>query len=105
MGEQMFTMKSKVLSWPSVVSDDCVQSADQTIYERWHFTISELSCEFPQISHTVLYEIITVKQGYLKFCARWVLKILTGAHKMQGMASAFTLSGQYHKDGDEFLNE
>jgi hypothetical protein len=39
--------------WPSVVNDGLVQS------ERWHFTISELSCEFPQISRIVLYNIIT----------------------------------------------
>jgi hypothetical protein len=46
---------------PSVVSDDFVLSADQNICERRHFTISELSCEFPQISRIVLYEIITVR--------------------------------------------
>jgi hypothetical protein len=44
---------------PSVVSDDCVQSVDQKICERWHFIISGLLCEFPQISCTVLYEITT----------------------------------------------
>jgi hypothetical protein len=33
---------------PSVVSDDRVRSVDQKICERWHFTISKLSCEFPQ---------------------------------------------------------
>jgi hypothetical protein len=58
MGEQMFTIKSEVVGRPSVVSDDFVQSADQ-ICERRLFTISELSCEFPQISRTLLYEIIT----------------------------------------------
>jgi hypothetical protein len=44
---------------PSVVSDDLVQSMDQKICKRWHITISELSHEFPQISCTVLYKIIT----------------------------------------------
>jgi hypothetical protein len=44
---------------PSVVSDDLVQSVDQKISERRRFTISELSCEFPQISRALLYEIIT----------------------------------------------
>jgi transposase len=43
----------------SVVSDGLVQSVDQKICQRWHFTISELSCEFPHISLTILYEIIT----------------------------------------------
>jgi hypothetical protein len=43
---------------PSVVKDDLVQSVDQKLCERRCFTISELSCGFPQISHTHLYEII-----------------------------------------------
>jgi hypothetical protein len=44
------------------------------ICERWHFTILELLCEFPQISCTVLYEIITLRLGYHKFYARWFWK-------------------------------
>jgi hypothetical protein len=58
--------------WPSVVSNDLFQSVEQKICERRRFTISELSCEFPQISLTVLYEIITVKLGYHKFRAKMV---------------------------------
>jgi hypothetical protein len=65
---------------PSVVSDDLVQS------ERWRFTISTLSCEFPQISCTLLYEIIIFRLGYHKFCAKCVPKMLMGQHKMQRMA-------------------
>jgi hypothetical protein len=86
----MFTMKNKVVSWPSVVSDDLVHSVDQKICERQRFTISELSCENPQIPCTFLYKIIIVRLCYHKFCARWVLKMLMGKHKMQGMASALT---------------
>jgi hypothetical protein len=39
--------------WPSVVSDDPVQSVDQKIHERQCFTISEPLCEFPKISCTL----------------------------------------------------
>jgi hypothetical protein len=74
----------------SVVSDDLDQSVDQEIYERWRFTISGLSCEFPQISRTVLYEIITVRLRYYKFRAKWVPKMLTGVHKTQKMVSVLT---------------
>jgi hypothetical protein len=49
---------------PSVVSDVGVQS------ESWRFAISEFSCKFSQISNTVLYEIIIVRLGYDKYCAR-----------------------------------
>jgi hypothetical protein len=51
---------------PFIVSDDLVQSVGQKICERQCITISELSCEFPQISHTVLYD-ITVRLGCHKF--------------------------------------
>jgi hypothetical protein len=85
------------------VSDDLVQSVDQNICERQRFTISELLCEFPQISSTLLHEIITVRLGYHKFFTRRVPKMLSGAHKMQGMALALTFLERYHKEG-EFLN-
>jgi hypothetical protein len=79
----------------SVVSDDLVQNFDQKICERQRFTISELSCELPQNSRTVLHEIIIVRLGYYKICRRWVLKMLMGAHKMTFL--------EWYKDGDEFL--
>jgi hypothetical protein len=67
--------------WPSVVSDDLVQSVDQKISERWLFTISEFSCGFSQISLTVLYEIITVRlsitgvgQNGFRKCSRVSIK-------------------------------
>jgi hypothetical protein len=47
-----------------------------------------------------MYEIIAVMLGYHKFCARWVPKILTGAHKTQRIGSAFVdLLEEYRKDG------
>jgi hypothetical protein len=55
--EQMFTKNSEVVSLPSVVSNELVQSIEQK-FERQHFTISEMSCEFPQISHTILDEVV-----------------------------------------------
>ena len=80
--------KSKMVSRPSAVSDDLVQSVEEKNCERWHFTISELSCEFLQISFIVLYKIITVRLSYDKFCARWVPKMLTCMHKTQRITSA-----------------
>jgi hypothetical protein len=41
--EQTFTMKSEVVGWSSVVSDDLVQCVIQKICERRQLTISELS--------------------------------------------------------------
>jgi oligoribonuclease (3'-5' exoribonuclease) len=87
--EQMFTMKSEVVGRPSIVKDDPVQSVDQKICERRGFKISALSRDFSQISRLFVYEIVTVRIDYHKFCARWIPKIPTGAHKTQKMASAF----------------
>jgi hypothetical protein len=81
--ERIFTMKSEVVGQPSVVSDDLIGSVDQKICERRRFTVSELSCELPQISRAILYEIITVRLGYHMFCARWVPKMLACAHKTE----------------------
>jgi hypothetical protein len=66
-GEQKNVHDEERTGWLSVVSDDLVQTADQKICERWHFIISELLCELPQISCTVLCEIIIVMLGFHKF--------------------------------------
>jgi hypothetical protein len=47
------------------VSDDLVH--DKKICDRRSFKIWELSCEFPQISRTLLYEIITVRLAITSF--------------------------------------
>jgi hypothetical protein len=84
---------------PAICSDDdLVQSVDQNICDRRRIIISELLCKFLQISHTVLYEIIRLRLGYhRKFCARWVPKMLTGAHKTHGMVSALTFQSDNTK--------
>jgi hypothetical protein len=94
-------MKSKAVSYLQSMSD-LVQSVDQKICERWRLTISGPLCEFPNISCTVLYKIITFKLRYYKFCIKWIPRMLTGMHKMQRMALALTLFIEYHKNGDEF---
>jgi hypothetical protein len=81
---------------PSEVSDDFVKMVDQQkIGERRRFIISEVSCEFSQMSCSVLYDIIIIRLAYYhKFCARWVPKMLMVKHKTQRMASALTFLGQ-----------
>jgi hypothetical protein len=104
MGEQMFTMKSEVIGYLWWVSD-LVQRVNQNIYERRHFTISELSCEFPQNPLTALYKIITGRLGcHHKFYARRVSKNVHGRVKSERMALALPFLEQYHKDSDEFLS-
>lgn len=89
---------------PSVVSDELVEKINAKIRDNRRFTISELSSEFPQISRTVLYEVVTDRLGYRKFCARWVPKILSETHKTQRMTSALDFLTRYDTEGESFLD-
>jgi hypothetical protein len=60
MSEQTGIHAEEWSGWQSAVCDDLVRNVNQKICERRRFTISKLSCEFLQISCTVLYEMITV---------------------------------------------
>ncbi|GBM96163.1 hypothetical protein AVEN_23256-1 [Araneus ventricosus] len=66
---------------PSVVDDGLVAKVNEKIRENRRFTIRMLFDEFPQISKTVLHEIVTNRLNYRKLCSRWVPKILTDVHK------------------------
>jgi len=89
---------------PSIVTDDLVAKVDEKIRENRRFTITELSLCFPQISRTLLFEIVSQKLGYHKFCARWVPKLLTDHHKGQRLEAALTFLNAYHTHGDSLLD-
>jgi len=46
---------------PSLVNDDLVRKVNESVRDDRHFTISDLSLHFPQISMTLLYD--TVSSG------------------------------------------
>jgi len=48
---------------PSLVNDDLVRKANERVRDDRRFTISDLSLHFPQISRTVLYDIISRHLG------------------------------------------
>jgi hypothetical protein len=87
----------------SIVSEDLVQSVDQEICERRCFTISELLCEFSQISCALLCEIIRVRPDYHKFCTRWIPKMLKSAYETQRLALALTFYSDTTKMALNFL--
>ncbi|KAJ4432082.1 hypothetical protein ANN_20696 [Periplaneta americana] len=89
---------------PSLINDDRVELVRQCIMENRHFTITELSSHFPQISLSLLHEIVTKHLLFKKVCARWVPKNLTPEHKMKRLGAALTFLQWYHDDGDEFLD-
>ncbi|KAJ4425701.1 hypothetical protein ANN_27897 [Periplaneta americana] len=97
-------MKSAVGDRPSSMIDDRVELVRQCIMENRHFTITELSSHFPQISRSLLHEIVTKHLLFKKVFARWVPKNLTPEHKMQRLGAALTFLQRYHNHGDEFLD-
>jgi len=44
---------------PSLVNDDLVRKVNETVRDDRRFTISDLSLHFPQISRTLLYDIVS----------------------------------------------
>jgi len=62
---------------PSVVTEDLVHSVEEKIRENRRFTITSLSLHFPQISRSLLHEIVCDKFKFRKLCAGWVPMMLT----------------------------
>ena len=44
---------------PSLVNDDLVRKVNERVRDDRRFTISDLSLHFPQISRTLLYDIVS----------------------------------------------
>ncbi|GBM61256.1 hypothetical protein AVEN_30558-1 [Araneus ventricosus] len=90
---------------PSVVNDGLVAKVNEKIRENSRFTIRMLCDEIPQISITVLHEIVTNRLNYLKLCSRWVPKMLTDVHRTKRLGRALTFLTRYSEEGNEFLNK
>jgi len=73
---------------PSIVNDDLVDKGDNKIGENCQFIISELSMCFPQISHTLLRDIVEERLHYHTVCANWVPKMHVDEPKKQCRISA-----------------
>ena len=90
--------------WPSVVNEDLVHAIEEKIRENRWFTIMSFSLHFPQISWSLLHEIVSDKLKFQKLCARWVPKMLKEEHKLKRQASALDFLTRYSEEGDNFLN-
>jgi len=56
---------------PSVITDALKQKVNRIIRENRHFTIREVYEQCPEVSRTVVYEIVIEHLQYGKICARW----------------------------------
>jgi len=48
---------------PSLINDDLVQKVNESVRDDRRFTVSDLSLHFPQISRTLLYDIVSSHLG------------------------------------------
>jgi len=48
---------------PSLVNDDLVRKVNERVRDDRRFTVSDLSLHFPQISRTLLYDIVSSHLG------------------------------------------
>jgi len=87
----------------SVVNEDFVHAVKEKIREN-RFTIMSLSLHFPQISQSLLHEIVSDELGFWKLCACWVPKMLTEEHKLKRQASALDFLARYSEEGKNFLS-
>jgi len=89
---------------PSVVNEDVVRTVQEKIRENRRFTITPLSLHFPQISLSLLHEIVSDKLKFRKLCARWVPKMLTEEHKLKRQVSMLDFLTRYSEEGENFLS-
>jgi len=88
----------------SVVNEDLVRAFEERIRENRQFSITALSLQVPQISWSLLHQIVSDKVNFWKLYANWVPKMLTEEHKLKQQASTFDFLTQYSEEGENFLS-
>ena len=77
---------------------------EEKIRDNSWFTITSLSLHFPQISWSLLHQIVSGKVKFRKLCANWVPKMLTEEHKLEQQATTLDFMTQYNEEGENFLS-
>ncbi|GBM69911.1 hypothetical protein AVEN_96427-1 [Araneus ventricosus] len=89
---------------PSVMMDVMVASVEAKILENRRFTISTLSNDFPEVSRSVLYKIVSKKLNFKKLRSCWVPKLLTEDHKNKRFECSLNFLTRYNEEGDAMLS-
>ncbi|GFX10012.1 uncharacterized protein TNCV_4101511 [Trichonephila clavipes] len=87
-------------SRPSVITDDLMQAVETKIRENRRFTITTLSLEFPDVSRSVVYKIVTVDLNIKKLCSRWVLRLYSKTQR-EGFVISLDFLNRYEEEGDD----
>ena len=67
---------------PSLVNDDLVRKVNERVRDDRRFIISDLSLHFPQISNTLLYDIVSSHLGHRRPHSMRVYKNLCPLRKV-----------------------
>jgi hypothetical protein len=89
---------------PSLITEDLKKQDDEQIQQDRHLTLDQLHEKFPQISQSLLHEILSKHLGYKRICASWVPQMLSEDHRKNHMGAALTFLECYHRGGDKFLD-
>jgi transposase len=80
---------------PSLINTDLVQKVEENIHADRRVMINELHEMIPEVSKSLVHEIVKEKLDYRKLCAQWVPKMLTENHKKNRMGAALTFLIRY----------
>jgi hypothetical protein len=80
----------------SLITEDLKKQTDEQIRQDRHSTLDELHEKFPQISRSLLHEILSKHPWYKKICARWVPRMLADDHRKKRMGAELTFLERYH---------
>jgi len=81
---------------PSDITDALKEKVNSIIRENRHFTISEVDEQCPEVSVTVVYEIVTEHLQYRKICAIWDRR-LSGTRRVKVNWCHSTISASMSK--------
>ncbi|KAG5348043.1 SETMR methyltransferase, partial [Acromyrmex charruanus] len=66
---------------PSLITDELTTKIENAIRNDRLLTLDELHNLFPEISRSLIHEIVSEKLEFRKVCARWIPRELTPLHK------------------------
>jgi histone-lysine N-methyltransferase SETMAR len=89
---------------PSGISDELVQKIEEQLRNDRRVTLDDLHEEFPDISRSLLGNIVSEKLGYKKLCARWVPRMLTPEHQQNRVTAAREFLDRFAQEGEAFLD-
>ncbi|KAG5308730.1 SETMR methyltransferase, partial [Acromyrmex insinuator] len=88
---------------PSLITDELTTKIENAIRNDRRLTLDELHNLFPEISRSLIHEIVSEKLEFRKVCARWVPRELTPLHKATRVTAGKEFLDRYRDEGNDFL--